>query len=46
MRKRFLAILLVCMMVVGMLPTTALAAGTAADNAVKIELVKDRKKSV
>ncbi len=41
MRKRFLAILLACLMVVGMLPTTALAAGTAANNAVKIELVKD-----
>lgn len=41
MRKRFLAILLVCMMVVGMLPTTALAAGTASNNAVKVDLVKD-----
>lgn len=41
MRKRFLAILLVCMMVVGMLPTTALAAGTAENNTVKVELVKD-----
>ena len=41
MRKRFLAILLVCMMVVGMLPTTALAAGTAENNSVKVELVKD-----
>lgn len=41
MKKRFLAILLVCMMVVGMLPTTALAAGTASNNAVKVELVKD-----
>lgn len=41
MRKRFLAILLACMMVVGMFPTTALAAGTAENNAVKVELVKD-----
>lgn len=41
MKKRVLAILLVCMMVVGLLPTTALAAGTAANNAVKVELVKD-----
>ena len=39
MKKRILSILLAFVMVVGLLPTTVLAA--AEDNAIKLELVKD-----
>ena len=41
MKKRILSILLAFVMVVGLLPATALAA--AEDNAIKLELVKDTK---